>query len=136
MFKVTKYNPLAKELPQLTIGLIINFDHLEILVIVYQNPGISENDIAHYKDMEAEMLHETMSQLEHYGFVQFLSGEDAETDLPSWYLTPNGQMVVRDIKNEQHTTIVNIFSELALDEQIKIVQTLERAINSTDKSDK
>ncbi|GAB5494793.1 MAG: hypothetical protein Phog2KO_50080 [Phototrophicaceae bacterium] len=117
-----------------TIGLIINFDHLEILAVIYQNPGISENDIAIHKDMEAEMLGEAINQLEQHGLVQCLVDDNTADYLPSYYLTPNGQIIVRDIKNEQHTTIVNIFSELALDEQVKIVQMLERAINSKSKT--
>lgn len=118
------------------VDLIINHEQLEILAIVYQNPGVSEKDIASSKDMEIDMLREVMRQLEQYGLVQYLTNDDTTGNLPSYYLTANGQMVVRDIKNQQHTTIVNVFSELPLDEQVKIVQMLERAINSNDKSDK
>lgn len=107
----------------------LNVTQLRCLVLIQDNPGITQKELAERLEITPASVSVAMRHLVKMGLVE---RHPSETDgrIMNLFLGPRGQKMVHDTQNIRIEVFSDVLSNLPIEDQRMMVEAMERAVAS------
>jgi DNA-binding MarR family transcriptional regulator len=105
----------------------LNVKQLMALDLIRREPGISQKALAEQLEVTPASVSIWINKMLESNLVERMAHED-DARVMHLYLGTYGQMLVKEVEQTQINRIVELLSDLPLEEQQSVVETLERAL--------
>ena len=109
----------------------LNVNQLRALALIYQEPGITQKDIAEALDITAASVSVNITRMVEAGLVDKVADPE-DGRVMQLFLANKGKAIVKRMEHQQVQMIADLLSNLSADEQRLIVDALERALTASE----